>query len=95
MKGNTASHNVYSAYKQADTLNSLVRQAIRLYPHRPYTSRTTVNSLRRGWLIAISRLGENWILHPCHRAQRGAISGDMAVFILSVFATILLVLGVI
>ena len=88
MRGKTMTHNVYSIYRQDAPLNSLVRQAIRLYPHHPYTHRHTVNRLRRGWIVAVQFLGEKWILHPAHRAQRGVANPDTLVFLAAVAAFI-------
>jgi hypothetical protein len=66
---NAASHSVYGVYKRGTPLNSLVRHAIRLFPSRGYTDKRSVNALRRGWIGAVSSLGERWILHPVHRVK--------------------------
>jgi len=64
-------------------MNTLARQAVKLYPRTNYTSRTAVNALRRGWMRQVEYLGPKWLLHPSNAVQRkqaGYITADQCVF---------------
>lgn len=68
----------------------LARQAVRLYPHQPYTERRAVNTLRRGWMRQITYLGDRWLLAASvQRKQAG--SADAIVLAVTVACTLIAV----
>lgn len=41
---------------------SMMRRAVRLFPHVPYQPLTTTKVLRRKWLVAVAELGDKSLL---------------------------------
>lgn len=60
---------------------NIVRHAVRLFPHTPYSDRAAVNHLRREYIKARAYLGDRWIL--AKRIGR-RINSDAAVLAVSV-----------
>lgn len=40
----------------------LMRRAVRLWPSVPYQPLASTKALRRKWLVAVTELGDKWIL---------------------------------
>jgi hypothetical protein len=65
----------------------IAKRATRLFPRTTYTERKAVKTLRRGWIRAVSILGDKWIL--ASHVQRKA---DAIVFAVAVIGGSLTVL---
>lgn len=89
------SDNWQSVYSQTNLLDvgKLARKSVQLYPHKDYTDRRAVNTLRRGWISKIQYLGDKWLLaKSVPRRQVGAVSGDLAVVLATVTMTLMVLL---
>jgi hypothetical protein len=76
------SDNLQSVYKQTNLLDvgKLARKSVQLYPHKDYTDRRAVNTLRRGWISKIIYLGDKWLLaKSVPRREMGAADVDAMV----------------
>jgi hypothetical protein len=76
------SDNLQSVYKHTNLLDvgKLARKSVQLYPHKDYTDRRAVNTLRRGWISKIIYLGDKWLLaKSVPRREMGAADVDAMV----------------
>ena len=93
--GMRTSDNWQSVYKHGNLLDvgKLARKSVQLYPHKDYTDRRAVNTLRRGWISKIIYLGDKWLLaKSVPRRQMGVVTGDLAVVIFTVGMTLMVLL---